>query len=57
MGPFDSVKNLNARSCNVNIKEEEKLSEKHVLSIGPSELVSTVCFSLFVWLLFNLLIM
>ena len=35
MGPFDSVKN--ARSCDVDFKEEEKLSEKYVLSIGSSE--------------------
>lgn len=40
MGPFDLVKN--ARSCDVNFKEEEKLSEKYVLSIGSSELVITV---------------
>lgn len=49
MGPFDSVKS--ARSSDVNFKEEEKLSEKYVLSIGPSELVITVCFCLFVCLL------
>lgn len=39
MGPFDLVKN--ARSS--DFKEEEKLSEKDVLSIGSSELVITVC--------------
>lgn len=32
MGPFDSVQN--ARSCDVDFKEEEKLSQKYVLSIG-----------------------
>ena len=41
MGPFDSVKN--AKSYDVNFKEKEKLSEKHVLSKGPSELLITVC--------------
>lgn len=41
MGPFDSMKN--ARSCEVDFKEEEKLSQKYVLSIGSSELVITVC--------------
>ena len=41
MGPFDSVKN--ARSCEVDFKDEEKLSQKYVLSIGSSELVITVC--------------
>ena len=41
MGPFDSVKN--ARSCEVDFKEEEKLSQKYALSIGSSELVITVC--------------
>lgn len=45
MGPFDSVKN--ARSCDGNFKEEEKLSDKYVRSIGSSELVITVC-SIFV---------
>ena len=51
MGPFDLVKN--ARSCDVNFKEEEKLSEKRVVRVSDYGMLG---FCLFVWLLFNLLI-